>query len=1617
MLSPNHDQCTVLQAKIAELEQQLYQCQMQLRQSQGKQYAVEPVFQKILEQVPIAIAHIRIFRDHRFEYIYCSQGHEAVFGYSPEEFTTSPTLWLSRVDSADQETAIFYPGFEGHLAEQTSTVEYRFCCKDGSLRWISSTFSCKRDDTANCWIATGASTDITHHKQAEIALRQSEEKFRQVAENIHEVFFVESANSNQVLYVSPAFEKIWQVPCETLYRQPNAWLEAIHPNDRELVLSDLAQRSQGEYVEREFRIVRPNGEIRWLFSRCSPVFNEARHLIHYVGIAEDITDRKQAEQKIQFQASLLNQVRNAVICTDLEGNITYWNRFAETLYQWTAAETLGQRLLDLIVPSEQESIVSAEFEQLRQIHHSEGERLLKRKDGTLLTVLFATTATRDELGSVTGLVSVSMDISERKRAEEALREREQQLATLTANIPGGIYQGIYDPAGNLLQLYLNEGYRELLGYEPQELMSYPEGALTLIHPEDREQFYQAVASARETLEPNYLEYRLITASGDVKWIRDHARFSWDENGNFIVNGIDIDISDRKQIEAALTQSEVQYRLLFENNPNPMWIFDASTLAFLAVNDAAVWKYGYSKAEFLAMTIADIRLPEDVPTLMNTLSQERCDCYTGEWRHRKRNGEIFDVEISSHIITWEDKEARFIAAKDISDRKQAERALQQLNQELEQRIHERTQELERSQAILWERKRSFKTLVENTPDIIARFDRELRHLYINPVIEQIIGIPANQCIGKTKQELGLPDNLIAEWFKHLQHVFDNGLPCKFEFDLPSPSGLQHYQSKLVPEFAPDGAITSVLAISRDITSFKHAQDALYQSEQLFRAVFENAAVGIAVAFPPDFKLMRTNRVLQQMLGYSAEELAALDYSDITHPDDRAVEVLFKRQVSDQQSYFVEKRLICKNGQVLWVIVSISLLWDANNQMQFGIGMVQDITSRKQAEEQLRQSETLLRDAQQIARLGSWEFDVTTQKTTWSEEKFHIFGLDSGQPEPTYEQFLEHYIHPDDRDSLRLAVTRAIAQVEPYTLDLRFIQPDKTLGYLLVKGQPILNDQGQVVKLLGIVMDISDLKGVEIALRESEERYRRLFTSIDEGFCVVEVLFDADGKPFDHRILHANPAFERLSGVPNPEGKTASELVPGIEQSWNDLYAHVLNTGEPIRTEQRSDALERWFNVLVSRIDDVAQHRVAVVFTDISDRKMAEITLQQKMQREQLLRVITQRIRQSLNLSAILETAVSEVRQLFQADRALIFRLLPHGQGYIIKETVLPQFPSLGVEVWIDNCLTPDSIKYYCVGQPRIVSDVALDEWGACLGKLLNQIGVRSKISAPIIQTAADGSTQVWGLLIVHACTHHRLWQPDEAGFLQQISNQLAIAIQQSDLYQRAQSELIERQQAEARLRASLQEKEVLLKEVHHRVKNNMQMVSSLLNLQADSIQDPEILQPFIDSQRRIKTMALIHEKLYQSHNLAQLNFADYVQELADELLQSFKAASFHIHLIVEVVDISLTVDTAIPCGLIINELVINALKYAFPETKTGEIRIQFIPDPTHPSPDHQYYILSVSDNGVGIPEHIDFCNTESLGLQIVYILTGKLEGTISLTRTNGTKFSILIPLANKIYKLN
>jgi PAS domain S-box-containing protein len=273
--------------------------------------------------------------------------------------------------------------------------------------------------------------------------------------------------------------------------------------------------------------------------------------------------------------------------------------------------------------------------------------------------------------------------------------------------------------------------------------------------------------------------------------------------------------------------------------------------------------------------------------------------------------------------------------------------------------------------------------------------------------------------------------------------------------------------------------------------------------------------------------------------------------------------------------------------------------------------------------------------------------------------------------------------------------------------------------------------------------------------------------------------------------------------------------------------------------------------------------------------------------------------------------------------------------------------------------------------------------------LKPLGIVSMMDAPI-----------WlkGKLIGVLCHEHvgeklREWNLEEQDFAGSITNMISLSL-----------EADERQKAEAKIKESLEEKKVLLKEIHHRVKNNMQIISSLLNLQARQINDPEAAEIFKESQSRVKSMSMIHERLYQSKTLSSINFAEYINSLSLDLLRTYASNPNKIELNINAEKIKINIDTAIPCGLILTELVSNAFKYAFPDERNGEININFYKK-------GDVLTLKISDNGVGIPKSLDYTTSKTLGLLLVNSLIKQIDGEIDLDTSNGTSFTLTFKEVN------
>jgi two-component sensor histidine kinase len=368
--------------------------------------------------------------------------------------------------------------------------------------------------------------------------------------------------------------------------------------------------------------------------------------------------------------------------------------------------------------------------------------------------------------------------------------------------------------------------------------------------------------------------------------------------------------------------------------------------------------------------------------------------------------------------------------------------------------------------------------------------------------------------------------------------------------------------------------------------------------------------------------------------------------------------------------------------------------------------------------------------------------------------------------------------------------------------------------------------------------------------------------------------------------------------------------------------------------------------------------------------------------------------TLDLDRVLDHILEQVETVVAGDACNVM-LVDGGTARVVR---CRGYEELGVAERIASLPLaiadyPTLSRMMATGRPTAIADTAADpDWV----QLEGWQWLRSYVSAPI-QVAG----RTVGFLNVDR-TEPAQFGAADARRLEAFARHAATALENARLYDQAQQEISDRKRAEVRIQASLEEKDVLLKEIHHRVKNNLQVISSLLYVQSQQAEDQDTLRMFQESQHRIRSMALVHERLYQAEDLARVNFSEYVRSLARFLLRAYGVTPDLVKLDIHMGDLSLGIDAAIPCGLIINELVSNSLKHAFPPGQAGQIRIELDVDPAGDC------LLVVGDDGIGLPAGLDVRNGSSLGLRLVNTLVRQLQGTLQLDRRGGTTFRLRFP---------
>ncbi|MBD1867243.1 PAS domain S-box protein [Cyanobacteria bacterium FACHB-471] len=469
-----------------------------------------------------------------------------ILGYSEAELRQLRFTEYTYAEDLEADLALYRELLAGQ--RESYQMEKRYIHKEGHLVWVRLSVAAVRDENGNVILIVTTTEDINERKRVEEALRESEERFRQLAENVTSVFWITDVEKHQMIYVSPAYEQIWGYSCESLYRSPANWLKAIHPGDRDRIEARLSHQTQGEYDE-EYRIVRPDGQIRWIHDRGFPVSNERGIIYRVAGIAEDITERKQAEAALRQSEATNRALISAIpdLLMRVTGDGIYLNVVSQGKQKSFAPNRFlpGTRVEDSLPPAlaQQRLTFIRQALETGQIQAYEQQIEI---DGQLLDEEVRIVV----IGDSEVMVMVR-DITDRKRTEEALRQSELKFRSTVENVNDIIK--ILTPDGILS--YVSPNWDKFLGHQSSEIIGTH--FAPSIHPDDRQRCVELFTQLVETNQPiSELEYRLQHQNGSWRWYVSNLGTIQDTESNVLYCvGVARDITDRKAAELELQQAK------------------------------------------------------------------------------------------------------------------------------------------------------------------------------------------------------------------------------------------------------------------------------------------------------------------------------------------------------------------------------------------------------------------------------------------------------------------------------------------------------------------------------------------------------------------------------------------------------------------------------------------------------------------------------------------------------------------------------------------------------------------------------------------------------------------------------------------------------------------------------------------------------------------------------------------------------------------------------------------------------------------------------------------------------------------------------------------------------
>lgn len=690
---------------------------------------------------------------------------------------------------------------------------------------------------------------------------------------------------------------------------------------------------------------------------------------------------------------------------------------------------------------------------------------------------------------------------------------------------------------------------------------------------------------------------------------------------------------------------------------------------------------------------------------------------------------------------------------------------------------------------------------------------------------------------------------------------------------------------------------------------------------------------------------------EIIGYTLEQLSPISidtWIKHTHPDDLVLanSLIEKHFSGETEFYECEMRMKHKSGEWIWVLDRGKVVeWDENKKPIRMAGAHQEITNRKKLERKNEKTLNILQQERSVFSEGSVVIFKWENKKDWPVEYVstnveNVFGYSANEFISGAIQYSQ-LIHKKDSKKVKSEIVENSKNgIQHFKHEpYRMIHKNGKIIWFLDYTTIIRNESGDITHYFGYLVDISEIKDAETKLKRSEQNLKDAQKIAHIGHWELD---------FTENKIHRSPELLNIFKIDHSTPEINNKLFysaihPDDIPKLIEAYKFSMNNKSNYEIDYRllfNDGSQKYvFEKGINEFNNKGKPLRSIgIIQDVTNQKVAEKLLKSAETRYKTVADFTYNWEYWQNPDKTLNYVSPSCERI---------------SGYSAHEFI---------------------------ANPNLMTNIVVDEDRAIWENHLEEVEFHEHFREIKFRIQRKDGEIIW---IEHACSP--------------VSNEEGIFLG----YRVSQTDITDRKKGEEQLKSSLKEKDILLKEVHHRVKNNMQIVMSLLNLQANSIEDLVIRNAFAESNSRISAMGLIHETLYKSDNLSTIDPEDYINKLIQNTVRAFGSIDKKINHELEIEKIDFSLDETIPIALLVNEMLTNAYKYAFPNRNDGTIKIIF------KNIEDDKILLKFSDNGIGMPSEIKPYEFESLGMQLIFdLVEGQLKGEIELDITNGTCFTIV-----------